>query len=63
VQAALDPVVFAEAFATGQQMSLAEAFAMILAPTQLASVPTKARATAVEMLIASLVPNTAQYQA
>ena len=32
VQAALDPVVFAEAFATGQQMSLEEAFATVLDP-------------------------------
>ena len=40
VQAALDPVVFAEAFATGQQMSLEEAFTTILAPTQPTSVPT-----------------------
>jgi len=30
VRAALDPAVFAEAFAVGQQMSLAEAFATIL---------------------------------
>lgn len=42
VQAALDPVVFAEAFATGQQMSLEQAFATILAPTQPTSLPTKA---------------------
>jgi hypothetical protein len=34
VQAALDSVVFAEALATGQQMALEEAFATILAPTQ-----------------------------
>ena len=32
VQAALDPAVFAEAFAAGRQMSLAEAFTTILAP-------------------------------
>ena len=32
VQAALEPAVFAEAFAAGQQMSLEEAFATILAP-------------------------------
>jgi len=32
VRAALDPVVFAEAFAAGQQMSLAEAFATVLLP-------------------------------
>ena len=32
VQAALDPAVFAEAFAAGRQVSLAEAFATILAP-------------------------------
>lgn len=31
-QAALGPIVFAEAFATGQQMTLAQAFATILAP-------------------------------
>jgi len=31
VRAMLDPAIFAEAFATGQQMSLAEAFATILA--------------------------------
>ena len=33
VQAALEPAVFAAAFAAGQQMSLAEAFASILAPS------------------------------
>jgi len=32
VRAALDPAVFAEAFATGQQLSLSEAYATILAP-------------------------------
>ena len=37
VQAMLDPAVFAEAFAAGQQMSLEEAFASILAPSSLAS--------------------------
>ena len=37
VREALDPVVFAEAFATGQQMALEEAFATILAPSSLAS--------------------------
>ncbi|MEZ4682920.1 MAG: hypothetical protein R2932_52800 [Caldilineaceae bacterium] len=31
VQAALEPAAFAAAFAAGQQMTLAEAFAMILA--------------------------------
>jgi hypothetical protein len=31
VQAVLDPAVFAEAFTTGQQMSLEEAFVTILA--------------------------------
>ena len=36
VQAALEPAVFARAFAAGQQMSLEEAFAMILAPMQIA---------------------------
>jgi hypothetical protein len=36
VQAALEPALFAEAFATGQQMSLEEAFAMILALTHVA---------------------------
>jgi len=40
VQAALNPVVFAETYATGQQMSLEEAFVTILAPTQPASVST-----------------------
>ena len=34
VRAALEPAVFAEAFAGGQQMSLAEAFATILIPSQ-----------------------------
>lgn len=34
VQAALEPAYFAEAFATGQQMALAEAFATILRPIQ-----------------------------
>lgn len=34
-RAALEPTVFAEAFATGQQMSLAEAFATLLAPPHL----------------------------
>lgn len=33
VQAALEPAAFAEAFAAGQQMALAEAFATLLAPT------------------------------
>jgi len=33
VQAVLDPAIFAEAFAAGQQLSLAEAFATILTPT------------------------------
>jgi predicted ATPase len=37
VQVALEPAAFAEAFAAGQQMSLDEAFATILAPTHLAS--------------------------
>jgi hypothetical protein len=37
-----DPVVFAEAFTTRQQMSLEEAFATILASTQPTSMPTKA---------------------
>jgi len=32
VRDALDPAVFAEAFATGQQMSLEEAFDTLLAP-------------------------------
>lgn len=35
VRATLDPDVFAEAFAAGQQMTLAEAFAMILDSTQI----------------------------
>jgi hypothetical protein len=34
VQTALDPALFAEAFAAGQQMSLVEAFSTILAPRQ-----------------------------
>ena len=51
VRASLDPVVFAEAFATGQQLSLEEAFATILAPTQPASVPTKASAIAVQSFV------------
>lgn len=38
VQAALEPGVFAAAFAAGQQMALAEAFAMILLPSSPASV-------------------------
>ena len=38
VQAALDPAIFAAAFETGRQLSLAEAFATILAPDH--SVPT-----------------------
>ena len=37
VQAALEPALFAKAFAAGQQMSLAEAFATILAPTPIAA--------------------------
>jgi predicted ATPase/transcriptional regulator with XRE-family HTH domain len=37
VRAALDPVVFADAFAAGQRMSLAEAFATILAPVRVIS--------------------------
>ena len=36
VRAALDPVVFAEAYAVGQQLSFTEAFATILAPVQIA---------------------------
>ncbi len=36
VQAALEPAVFAKAFAAGQQMTLAEAFARISAPRQIA---------------------------
>ena len=34
VREALDPALFAEVFATGQQMALAEAFAAILATSQ-----------------------------
>lgn len=41
VRAALNPVVFAAAFATGQQMALAEAFATILTPRPIAGMPTK----------------------
>ena len=37
VREALDPEVFAEAFHTGQQLSLSEAFATILAPVHIAS--------------------------
>jgi tetratricopeptide (TPR) repeat protein len=36
LQAALDPAIFDEAFNTGQQLSLAEAFASILAPVHIA---------------------------
>ena len=35
VREALDPAVFAEAFAAGQQLSLDEAFATLLAPDAL----------------------------
>ena len=38
VRDALEPVVFAQAIAGGQQMSLEEAFATILAPSSVASV-------------------------
>jgi len=38
VRAALDPAVFAEAFAAGQQMSLEEAFATILASMSISGV-------------------------
>jgi hypothetical protein len=41
VREALAPVVFAEVFATGQQLSLEEAFATILAPSHVVSAPTK----------------------
>src|SRR6266508_3502906 len=37
VRAALDPAVFAEAFAAGQQLSLKQAFATILHPTAIAA--------------------------
>jgi hypothetical protein len=37
VRAALDPAVFAEAWAGGQQLSLGEAFATILHPTAIAA--------------------------
>ncbi len=37
VRTTLEPLVFAEAFATGQQMALAEAFATILAPSSITS--------------------------
>ncbi len=37
VRAALDPAVFAEAFAAGQQLSLKQAFATILQPTVIAA--------------------------
>ena len=39
VQTALEPAAFAEAFAAGQQMTLADAFATILAPTPSPGVP------------------------
>jgi hypothetical protein len=42
VQGALEPAVLAEAFAAGQQMTLAEAFATILAPTKSAGALTRA---------------------
>ena len=42
VQRALDPAIFAETFAAGQQMALAEAFATILTPRSITSLPTKA---------------------
>lgn len=38
VQAALTTATFAEAFVAGQQMSLAEAFATLLAPQPLSGV-------------------------
>nr|HMN31319.1 hypothetical protein [Caldilineaceae bacterium] len=41
VRAALDPAAFAAAFATGQQLSLEEAYATILAPSQVVGAPTK----------------------
>jgi predicted ATPase len=41
VREALDPETFVEAFATGQQLSLEEAFATILAPSHVVSAPTK----------------------
>ena len=39
VRDALDPAIFAEAFAAGQQMSLEEAFAGILSPAQVSAQP------------------------
>jgi predicted ATPase/DNA-binding XRE family transcriptional regulator len=39
VRAALDPALFAEAFASGRQLSLEEAFATILAPGSVAGAP------------------------
>jgi hypothetical protein len=41
VRSALDPEVFAEAFAAGQQLSLNEAYATILAPSHDVGAPTK----------------------
>jgi hypothetical protein len=38
VQTTLEPAAFAEAFAAGQQMTLEEAFATLLAPRPLSSV-------------------------
>jgi predicted ATPase/DNA-binding SARP family transcriptional activator len=40
VRGALEPEVFVEAFAVGQQLSLEEAYATILAPSQVVGVPT-----------------------
>jgi hypothetical protein len=41
VQTALDPAVFAEAFATGQQLLLDEAYATLLVPSHVTGMPTK----------------------
>jgi hypothetical protein len=41
VRVALDPETFAEAFATGQELSLEEAFATILAASHIADTLTK----------------------
>jgi hypothetical protein len=42
IRTELEPAVFAEAFAAGQQMTLAEAFTTILTPTYGEGAPTQA---------------------
>jgi len=41
VREVLDPAVFAEAFSAGQQLSLEEAYATILAPSHVVGAPTE----------------------